>query len=269
MSTCNTASYDTKIAFFSGDCSSLVYLACDDDGVGCATLTSEMTVSVSQGSSYYLLLGGYGAASRGTGTVNLSYGGGGGGGPANDECVNATAIAAGITAFSTIGATGISVTACAEFGGNIYNDIWYSYTPLNDGIATFSLCAANGGSAAYDSKVAIFSGTCAGLAYITCDDDTCALQSQVSWDVECGTTYLISLGSYGATGFGAGNIALTQAGTACAPPCAPADLNCDGIVNANDLSILLNCWDFACGDLNGNGNTDAVDLSILLGAFTP
>ena len=269
VSTCNTASYDTKIAFFSGDCSSLVYLACDDDGVGCATLTSEMTVSVSQGSSYYLLLGGYGAASRGTGTVNLSYGGGGGGGPANDECVNATAIAAGITAFSTIGATGISVTACAEFGGNIYNDIWYSYTPLNDGIATFSLCAANGGSAAYDSKVAIFSGTCAGLAYITCDDDTCALQSQVSWDVECGTTYLISLGSYGATGFGAGNIALTQDGTACAPPCAPADLNCDGIVNANDLSILLNCWDFACGDLNGNGNTDAVDLSILLGAFTP
>ncbi len=268
VSTCNTATYDTKIAFFSGDCSALVYLACDDDGPGCANLTSSMSVSVTQGQSYYLLLGGYSAASRGTGTVNLSYGGGGGGGPANDLCVNAQALAVGFTNFSTIGASGTSVTACAEFGGNIYNDIWYTYSPEYDGIAKFSLCPANGGSAAYDSKVAIFSGNCSALAYITCDDDTCGLSSEVSWDVECGTTYYITLGAYGATGFGTGVIALLQDGSACSPPGDPADLNGDGVVDAADLSILLNCWGQACADLNGDGGTDAADLSILLNSWT-
>lgn len=53
-------------------------------------------------------------------------------------------------------------------------------------------------------------------------------------------------------------------------PCAPADLNCDGSVNAADLAILLGAWGPAtCGvDLNGDGSVDAADLAILLGAWS-
>ncbi|MSR41504.1 MAG: hypothetical protein EXS10_06335 [Phycisphaerales bacterium] len=45
------------------------------------------------------------------------------------------------------------------------------------------------------------------------------------------------------------------------------DLNHDGIVDAVDLSILLNGWDTASADLNGDGITNAQDLAILLNAW--
>src|SRR5262249_53473999 len=53
-------------------------------------------------------------------------------------------------------------------------------------------------------------------------------------------------------------------------PCCelPADLNCDGVVNAADLGILLGGWGSGpIGDLNGYGVVNAVDLGILLGSW--
>ena len=44
----------------------------------------------------------------------------------------------------------------------------------------------------------------------------------------------------------------------------PGDLNFDGIVNAADLTILLNGWGSSGADINGDGTTNAADLSILL-----
>jgi hypothetical protein len=55
------------------------------------------------------------------------------------------------------------------------------------------------------------------------------------------------------------------------PPCALADLNCDGVVNVSDLLILLGEWgdcpgDSECpADLNGDGVVNVSDLLILLG----
>jgi hypothetical protein len=52
--------------------------------------------------------------------------------------------------------------------------------------------------------------------------------------------------------------------------CAPADLNCDGIVDGADLLILLSAWgkcadpDDCPADLNGDGTIDGADLLILL-----
>lgn len=47
----------------------------------------------------------------------------------------------------------------------------------------------------------------------------------------------------------------------------PGDLNGDGIVNAQDLSILLGAWGQwgSAADLNGDGIVNAADLAILLG----
>ncbi|MCE2884953.1 MAG: PQQ-dependent sugar dehydrogenase [Planctomycetaceae bacterium] len=54
----------------------------------------------------------------------------------------------------------------------------------------------------------------------------------------------------------------------CAPPCAPADLDCDGTVGAADLAIMLSNWGGSgTGDLNGDNSIEASDLAILLGAW--
>jgi hypothetical protein len=51
--------------------------------------------------------------------------------------------------------------------------------------------------------------------------------------------------------------------------CVPADLNCDGSVNASDLSVLLAAWgsNDPAADLSGNGTVGAEDLAILLSAW--
>jgi hypothetical protein len=55
------------------------------------------------------------------------------------------------------------------------------------------------------------------------------------------------------------------------PPCATADLNCDGVVNVSDLLILLSHWgpcipkEGSCeADLNGDGTVNVSDLLLLL-----
>jgi trimeric autotransporter adhesin len=61
-------------------------------------------------------------------------------------------------------------------------------------------------------------------------------------------------------------------------PCAPADLNCDGVVDVFDLLILLGAWgpcageqpgaDGSCAaDLTGDGVVDVFDLLSLLGSW--
>jgi len=55
------------------------------------------------------------------------------------------------------------------------------------------------------------------------------------------------------------------------PPCIEEDLNCDGVVNGNDLGTLLGVWG-ACpapcaADFNDDGVVDGNDLGTLLGAW--
>jgi hypothetical protein len=48
----------------------------------------------------------------------------------------------------------------------------------------------------------------------------------------------------------------------------PADLNCDGAVNALDIATLLSQWGTAgTADLNGDGAVGAPDIAILLSAW--
>jgi len=57
-----------------------------------------------------------------------------------------------------------------------------------------------------------------------------------------------------------------------APPCAPADLNCDGAIDAQDIAVLLGSWG-PCGnggctaDLDRDGAVGAADLAALLASW--
>ena len=68
-----------------------------------------------------------------------------------------------------------------------------------------------------------------------------------------------------ATGTGAATMTIVVS----TQTCAPADLNCNGSVNAQDLAILLTQWGTAgSADLNGDGIVGAQDLAILLSAWS-
>jgi hypothetical protein len=46
----------------------------------------------------------------------------------------------------------------------------------------------------------------------------------------------------------------------------------DGLVDGNDLAIVLNSWGLAIGglgDVDGDGFVDGNDLAVLLGNWTP
>ena len=70
---CDTASYDSKLAIYSGACGSLVALACNDDGPSCTGFTSELNVTnLSEGSTYLVQVGGFNTGATGTATMNVS-----------------------------------------------------------------------------------------------------------------------------------------------------------------------------------------------------
>jgi hypothetical protein len=67
-----------------------------------------------------------------------------------------------------------------------------------------------------------------------------------------------------ATGIGDATLAISVTTSTC----APADLNCDGAVNAQDLAALLGSWGgTGAADLNGDGTVGAQDLAILLSSW--
>ena len=105
-------------------------------------------------------------------------------------------------------------------------------------------------------------------------------------DLRCFTPALVQSWQAGITGMSQGGPSLAAdgslvvAGTGVVrrywapPPCVPADLNCDGAVNGDDLGILLGAWGPCItgpptcrGDLDGNGVVNADDLGQLLAAW--
>jgi alpha-tubulin suppressor-like RCC1 family protein len=126
---------------------------------------------------------------------------------AQDECATAVPILNGVPlSFSTLSATPSpnppSDSLCKGYllEWNNSPDVWFAYTPLVDGIATFTTCAPG----SYDTSIALYSGTCNNLNYLACNGDSydfSGCQFGVSeirdFQVSAGTTYFIRIGGYG------------------------------------------------------------------------
>ncbi|MCB0780991.1 MAG: hypothetical protein KDC03_15965, partial [Flavobacteriales bacterium] len=116
--------------------------------------------------------------------------------PPNDDCVNAIPVACNsVTAGTTTGATG----SVEEDNGCGTSDgapgVWYTVDGYS-GLMQARLCGSS-----YDTKIRVFDGACGGLNCIDGNDDSCGLQSEVSWTGVGGTTYFIQVfGFSGATG---------------------------------------------------------------------
>ncbi|MCB9265067.1 MAG: T9SS type A sorting domain-containing protein [Lewinellaceae bacterium] len=162
-STCNQASFDTKISIFTGSCGSLSCLQGDDDDTGCGLTTTESWLST-PGVTYYILIHGFGTAAGDFDlTVTCAPP------PAGDDCATATPITvappggcpANAVFGSTIGASDDGPQSpCDGTTNNI--GVWYSFTAPASGIVNLNIVEITG-----NHEAAIYTG-CGG-ASVFCD----------------------------------------------------------------------------------------------------
>jgi hypothetical protein len=145
----------------------------------------------------------------------------------NDDCSAAIAlVGAGPYAVSnaggTTGAQGQSEAACLFFSTTgIADDTWYTWTAPASGLTVVSLCSGPG--TIVDSKMAAYDGAgCPGAAAIACNDDSCGLISELSFNAVGGNSYTFQLGNYplGGAAQGSATMTITQ------PPPPPLGEGC-------------------------------------------
>ncbi|MBI3176740.1 MAG: M4 family metallopeptidase, partial [Chloroflexi bacterium] len=113
--------------------------------------------------------------------------------PSNDNCANAQTIVAGTT---YTGTNANSTTDGPSECGAAAADIWFNYTPTVNGVHTISTCGSN-----FDTVVAVYSGACAALTSIACNDDFCSYQSTITPTLNAGTLYKVKVAGFsGGTG---------------------------------------------------------------------
>jgi hypothetical protein len=71
VSTCDTVTFDTDLAVYTGDCGDLSQVACNGDSSGCGGYSSYLDVSVNEGQVYFVRVGGWQGAT-GSGLLTVS-----------------------------------------------------------------------------------------------------------------------------------------------------------------------------------------------------
>jgi len=230
------SSFDTKVAVYAGsDCpESAAAIACDDDGCGDR---SRVTFDVTAGEEYLVRIGGAGGE-QGTGNAALTCR------ASFDDCEEPGLLAAPSTGFSTLGATTDGPAepgACSKEGDDqIGSDIWLAYTAACTGTVTLGLCDSD-----FDTKVAVYGGTgcpSSGTA-VACNDDSCGVQSELSFVASSGEIYLVRVGGFeGAQGTGTITV-----------ECTPSVIDdCQGVDGVNTLRVNFD-------DGVGSGHAVAVE----------
>lgn len=135
----------------------------------------------------------------------------------SDSCLNATTISGpGVFAYNNSGATtdGAAHNACLSFGETqIAQDVWFRWVASCDGVVTVSTC----GLSAADTRLAVYTpgAICPpdDQYLVACVDDSCTLQTTVSFAAQAGQAYLLRVGNYPGSAPGAGAISVSCDGT--------------------------------------------------------
>jgi len=208
----------------------------DDDGPGGIGTSQMLDVALTTGTDYYYITTGFAAGDFGDFVTTIS-------GPGNvicgtppvdnDDCASATAVACGDTVL------GDTSNNTDQGGANTSPDEWFSFTGTGTPeIVTISLCD---GGTSYDSILSVYD-SCGG-AQIAINDDSCGLQSEVSFASDGTSTYYIAVEGFGSAS-GAFSLAVT---------CSQAPAN-DECANAIEVS----CGDFIAGTTVNANIDDAV-----------
>ena len=197
LSLCGTAANDTALAVWDGTgiatgACPTTQVACNDDSCG---LQSQVTFSVTAGQNFFFEVGSYNGTSSGPGALSVNVSA-----PAVNDGCNAAIAVSGFGSFpfdnvaASTGTEGQNEAACLFFGSSaVASDVWYTWTAPSTGKVVFSLCTG----AANDSKIAVYSGNgCPTTPAIACNDDKCALTSEVCFDAVGGQVYTLQIGLY-------------------------------------------------------------------------
>ncbi len=122
-------------------------------------------------------------------------------GQGGDECSTATVITGnGPHSYDQTVAT---PSADLSLGCSVMNaDVWFAWTASQTVDHLLSACGAS-----HDTMIAVFD-SCGGTE-IACNDDSCGLQSELSFAAVSGTTYYLRIGTYGTVPGNVGTITVT------------------------------------------------------------
>jgi len=229
-STCNQASFDTKISVYDGGCGGLNCVTGLDDTAGCAGFTTEVSWGA-DGTEDLILVHGFGSA---TGNFDLTVTCGEA--AENDDCDDAIGpLAVGsVTPGSTSDATldeppsidcGTAVTAPG---------VWYTVTGTGN---TMTASACNDGnpatgSANYDTKISVYCADCELKECIGGVDDSAGcsgFSTRFSWPTQAGATYNVFMHGFSSQ-TGDFNLAILDDGV----PATGAN-DCDGVPDGFDF----------------------------------
>lgn len=173
LSTCGGATYDNYIRVYSGSCGNYTNVTAGDDNCGSQ---AQVTFSAAVGTTYYILVSGFGQFSAGPFTMTVSCVAP----PANDNCATAQAITCGSSV------TGTTVAANTSTGETTPG-VWYSI--VGDGS---TITASTCGGATWNTFLQVYTGPCGGpYTSIASNDNACGNQSTVSWLSTVGETYYV------------------------------------------------------------------------------
>ena len=150
ISTCNAASFDTRLAVFEGSCGNPSLVGCNNDAPSCGGLTSELQIDAVAGTAYLIQLGSWAPLDAGTGLLTVCEGAaclgicvsacdsgdvpeGEGCGPGTNDGCNVSP-----EAFQPLS---LGETVCGTFwaSGGVRDTDWYEFTLSETSIVTWEI----------------------------------------------------------------------------------------------------------------------------------
>ncbi len=189
--------------------------------------------------------------------------------PTNDSCATPEAIAGeGTFAFDNSAATtdGLPHASCLAFGlDQIENDVWFCWTAPCTSLVRIETCGLTG----VDTRIAVYDGCLVcpptDLEKLACNDDSCGLQSRVSFNAVAGQTYMIRIGTFPGSSGGLGqfSIACVVVVDLCMQP--PGNCQDFSDVDANTSNVI----NFICADDFNPATSGNVTDICWWGAYLP
>jgi hypothetical protein len=203
-----------------------------------------LTSNLQAGVTYYIVVGGYGAATLpAAGSLSIGFTPPP---PAGSNCAEPLVAAEGANAFdSTDSTTAQAITGCGA-NHTIYKSMYFTFTATATDTYTFSTCTGTG----FDTRIAVMNDCDPINGVLACNDDACALQSSTSTALVQGQTVTVVVGGFAAAGGGVGNLSIAAAGSGGGGGgvCDPAT-NVELFVGPNDFATVA-----------GSGNLDLTGI---------
>jgi gliding motility-associated-like protein len=218
------------IALYTGICTNLTQVACEDNNSTNSGMGIITRVGLTPGSTVYLR---FWQPTGGSGTFSLCAQTG----PnqvSNDNCTGATMLTVNATCIATNASVYGSSQSSQSCTGSVANDVWFSFIATQ----TSHLISVTP-AAGFNPVVEFFSGSCAGLTSISCNDNSFpngAVGTEIFSGLTIGQTYFYRVyqtsTNYPTSANGSFSTCVTTL------PTPPLNDNCSGAVS---LTVNSSC----------------------------